>query len=180
MFAFSVITFEPIKILNCLAPQNDSLNLSFVKDIKCLEMVEKQQMVRGVGAVTNKQWSSHLFSWVSLDGWHYEKYLLKSFDLYPFSMKSTRNNIHLLFCHNSIFRDMVCSQWFIFKNPIWKMTSFMNQNESNQNIFQNKWQSKSSTCLFDELFFTSKPFVIFTNLWWFFGDLDTWKVIPNS
>ena len=32
IFVFCVITFEPIKILTCLAPQNDGLNLSFVKD----------------------------------------------------------------------------------------------------------------------------------------------------
>ena len=28
-----MITFEPIKIQTCLAPQNDRQNLSFVKDI---------------------------------------------------------------------------------------------------------------------------------------------------
>ena len=32
VFAFCVITFEPIKIQNCEAPQNDRLNLTFVKD----------------------------------------------------------------------------------------------------------------------------------------------------
>ena len=32
IFAFGVITFEPIKIQPCLAPQNDRLNLIFVKD----------------------------------------------------------------------------------------------------------------------------------------------------
>ena len=32
IFAFCVITFEPIKIWTQLAPQNDRLNLSFVKD----------------------------------------------------------------------------------------------------------------------------------------------------
>ena len=32
IFAFGVITFEPIKIQTCLAPQNDRLILSFVKD----------------------------------------------------------------------------------------------------------------------------------------------------
>ena len=31
--AFFVITFEPIKIQTHSAPQNDRLNLSFVKDI---------------------------------------------------------------------------------------------------------------------------------------------------
>ena len=30
---FCLITFEPIKIWTCSAPQNDRLNLSFVKDI---------------------------------------------------------------------------------------------------------------------------------------------------
>ena len=33
IFAFCVITFEPIKIYTRLAPQNDRLNLSFVKNI---------------------------------------------------------------------------------------------------------------------------------------------------
>ena len=33
MFAFCVITFKPIKIQTCSAPQNDRLNLSFVKYI---------------------------------------------------------------------------------------------------------------------------------------------------
>ena len=32
IIAFCVITFEPIKIKTCSAPQNDRLNLSFVKD----------------------------------------------------------------------------------------------------------------------------------------------------
>ena len=32
MFAFCVITFEPIKIQTCSTPQNDRLNLSFVND----------------------------------------------------------------------------------------------------------------------------------------------------
>ena len=32
IFAFCVITFEPIKIQTCSAPQKDRLNLSFVKD----------------------------------------------------------------------------------------------------------------------------------------------------
>ena len=33
IFAFCVITFEPIEVQTCLSPQNDRLNLSFVKDI---------------------------------------------------------------------------------------------------------------------------------------------------
>ena len=33
IFAFGVITFEPIKIQTYLAPQNDRLILSFVQDI---------------------------------------------------------------------------------------------------------------------------------------------------
>ena len=32
-FAFCVITFEPIEVQTCSAPQNDRLSLSFVKDI---------------------------------------------------------------------------------------------------------------------------------------------------
>ena len=33
IIAFCVITFEPIKVKTCSAPQNDRLNLSFVKYI---------------------------------------------------------------------------------------------------------------------------------------------------
>ena len=33
-FAFCVITFEPIEVQTCSAPQNDRQNLGFVKDIK--------------------------------------------------------------------------------------------------------------------------------------------------
>ena len=33
-FAFCVITFEPIEVQTCSAPQNDRQNLVFVKDIK--------------------------------------------------------------------------------------------------------------------------------------------------
>ena len=33
IIAFCIITLEPIKVQTCLAPQNDRLNLSFVKDI---------------------------------------------------------------------------------------------------------------------------------------------------
>ena len=39
-FAFCVITFEPIEVQTCSTPQNDRLNLVFVKDIK-VEIVEK-------------------------------------------------------------------------------------------------------------------------------------------
>ena len=31
-FEFCVITFEPIKIYTCSAPQNDRLNFNFVED----------------------------------------------------------------------------------------------------------------------------------------------------
>ena len=34
IFVFCVIAFEPIKIQTCSAPQDDRLNLSFVKDRK--------------------------------------------------------------------------------------------------------------------------------------------------
>ena len=52
IFTFCVIAFEPIKIQTCLAPQNNCLNLSFVKDIKVvgktwLEMVIKWTFVKG-------------------------------------------------------------------------------------------------------------------------------------
>ena len=40
---FSVISFEPIEIHTGLAPQNDHLNLSFVKDIY---VVAKQMVVK--------------------------------------------------------------------------------------------------------------------------------------
>ena len=33
IIAFCVITFEPIEVQICSVPQNDRLNLSFVKDI---------------------------------------------------------------------------------------------------------------------------------------------------
>ena len=33
LFVFCVITFQPIEVQTCSAPQNDRLNLSFVKDI---------------------------------------------------------------------------------------------------------------------------------------------------
>ena len=42
IFAFCVITFEPTMIQTCLAPQNDRLNLSFVKD----ENIVAEKMAR--------------------------------------------------------------------------------------------------------------------------------------
>ena len=42
---FFAITFEPIKIQKCSAPQNDRLNLSFVKDT----YVNAKKMARKVG-----------------------------------------------------------------------------------------------------------------------------------
>ena len=36
IFAFYVITFEPIEVQTRSAPQNDRLNLSFLKDAKKL------------------------------------------------------------------------------------------------------------------------------------------------
>ena len=41
-FEFCVITFEPIEVQTCSAPQNDRLNLVFVKDIK----VDVEKMTR--------------------------------------------------------------------------------------------------------------------------------------
>ena len=43
-FAFCVITIVPIMIQTCLAPQNDRLNLSFVKDF---HMVGKKMARNG-------------------------------------------------------------------------------------------------------------------------------------
>ena len=50
MFFICVITFEPLMDYTCSAPQNDRLNLSFVKDImiageKCLEIVLERNFV---------------------------------------------------------------------------------------------------------------------------------------
>jgi hypothetical protein len=36
IFTVCVTTFEPIKIQTCSSPQNDCINLSFVKDIKVI------------------------------------------------------------------------------------------------------------------------------------------------
>ena len=54
IFAFSVITIEPIEVQTRSAPQNDRLNLSLLKGItvvfkKWSEMVEKQQKGRAGG-----------------------------------------------------------------------------------------------------------------------------------
>ena len=43
IFMFSVISFEPIEIHTGLAPQNDHLNLSFVKDVY---VVAKQMVLK--------------------------------------------------------------------------------------------------------------------------------------
>ena len=57
IFAFFVITFEPIRIYICSAPQNDGLNYSFVKDIKIF--VEKRlKMVVKRSFVSCKFWST--------------------------------------------------------------------------------------------------------------------------
>ena len=45
MLTFYAITFESIKIQKCSAPQNDRLNLSFVKDT----YVNAKKMARKVG-----------------------------------------------------------------------------------------------------------------------------------
>ena len=42
IFAFCIITFEPIEIQNHYAPQNNRLNLSFVND----EYTDAKQMAR--------------------------------------------------------------------------------------------------------------------------------------
>ena len=49
MFAFCVITFEPIEVQTCSAPQNDRQNLVFVKDIKVVvkKMTRNRRKVIG-------------------------------------------------------------------------------------------------------------------------------------
>jgi hypothetical protein len=52
VFAFWVITFEPIKIQTWSAPQNDRLNLRFVKDIHVFgekNGKNRRKMAIGVG-----------------------------------------------------------------------------------------------------------------------------------
>ena len=62
IFAFCVITFEPIEVQTHSAPQNGHLNLSFVKDI----YVDGRKLVKNghfggwVGAVTNKAELQHV------------------------------------------------------------------------------------------------------------------------
>ena len=48
-FAFCVITFEPIEVQTCSAPQNDRQNLGFVKDIKVVvkKMTRNRRKVIG-------------------------------------------------------------------------------------------------------------------------------------
>ena len=53
-FAFCVITFEPIEVQTCSAPQNDRLNLVFVKDIKVVvkKMTRNRRKVIGKPGVS--------------------------------------------------------------------------------------------------------------------------------
>ena len=48
-FAFCVITFEPVEVQTCSAPQNDRQNLVFVKDIKVVvkKMTRNRRKVIG-------------------------------------------------------------------------------------------------------------------------------------
>ena len=55
-FAFCVITFEPIEVQTCSAPQNDRQNLVFVKDIK----VVVKKMTRNLRKVIGKPGNSLL------------------------------------------------------------------------------------------------------------------------
>ena len=48
LLAFCVITFEPIMIKTCIAPQNDHLNFSFVKDIYVVQEMVVKQTLRAV------------------------------------------------------------------------------------------------------------------------------------
>ena len=67
-FAFCVITFEPIEVQTCSAPQNDRLNLSFVKDIaeNWLEMVKKWPFLWVGGGSYQWTMNTQLFSEGSL------------------------------------------------------------------------------------------------------------------
>ena len=56
IFAFCVINFEPIEVQTRLAPQNDPLNLSFVKDTKIgLKWSKNGHFGWQVGAFTKKR-----------------------------------------------------------------------------------------------------------------------------
>ena len=57
IIAFCVITFGPIKVKTCSAPQNDHLNLSFVKDSYADggKWSKNGHFGGRVGAVTNRQ-----------------------------------------------------------------------------------------------------------------------------
>ena len=62
MFPFCVITYDPIRTQTCSAPQNDRLNLSFVKDIhvvggKWPEMVVNRSFVRDIHFKTVFRWN---------------------------------------------------------------------------------------------------------------------------
>ena len=60
IFGFCVITFEPVEVQTCSAPQNDRLNLKFVKDSyvdggKLARIGQILAILAGrVGAVTNR------------------------------------------------------------------------------------------------------------------------------
>ena len=53
-FAFCVITFQPIEVQTCSAPQNDRQNLGFVKDIKVVveKMTRNRRKVIGKPGVS--------------------------------------------------------------------------------------------------------------------------------
>ena len=77
MFAFCVINFEPIKIQTCSVPQNDHLNLSFVKDIHVVGKTRPEMVVKRPfntllrfpkkKAVTTRRRSLHLLSYSLFD-----------------------------------------------------------------------------------------------------------------
>jgi hypothetical protein len=63
-FAFCVITFEPIEVQTCSAPQNDCLNLVFVKDIKVVAKKMARNHSKSIGqySLSGPFVAVHLFS----------------------------------------------------------------------------------------------------------------------
>ena len=43
---FFVVTFDPIRFLTCLTPQNDRLNLSFSKDFSVVDEKRPERVVK--------------------------------------------------------------------------------------------------------------------------------------
>ena len=77
-FAFCVITFEPIEVQTCSAPQNDRQNLGFVKDIKVVveKMTRNRRKVIGkpgdslLCRLHSIQVSSLVYSFLYVQQWY--------------------------------------------------------------------------------------------------------------